>query len=280
MKTPNGISLAFCPTGEGGKVDNSCSPANKGEGEETTASPEVVQAFDTGYGNVTPYKKSLMQQRVDAIAKKDVYIALDQSALNKVLKDGEFKTAHVTGESNGYFDRARRERFESAFFGENPVYGYLANPDGSASEASKRYAMNSEPYIDDDVGHYGSVRVKLKDSKRKDTTFTDGDSWDFNHNGVEMLGKTGDNAAPLTFLPSFVDKPNWRSTSPNSSEETYKHDRPIFYIEAQVRGGVKVSDIERVVFFRKDPGVGLQAALKKHNIPWRRKNFDYDVGNE
>jgi hypothetical protein len=29
-KIPNGIQLAFCATGKGGKVDNSCSPANKG----------------------------------------------------------------------------------------------------------------------------------------------------------------------------------------------------------------------------------------------------------
>jgi hypothetical protein len=30
---PVGVSLAFCPTGEGNKVDNSCSPANKGKGK-------------------------------------------------------------------------------------------------------------------------------------------------------------------------------------------------------------------------------------------------------
>jgi hypothetical protein len=33
LSFPAGISLAFCPTGEGGKVDNSCSPENKGTGK-------------------------------------------------------------------------------------------------------------------------------------------------------------------------------------------------------------------------------------------------------
>jgi hypothetical protein len=34
---PIGVTLAFCPTGEGGKVNNSCSPANKGTGKSAEA---------------------------------------------------------------------------------------------------------------------------------------------------------------------------------------------------------------------------------------------------
>lgn len=77
-------------------------------------------------------------------------------------------------------------------------------------------------------------------------------------------------------LPSYVDRPSYKAILGGASDEYYKIGKPnsISYFEAQVHGGVKSSDIEKVTFVGKAPGKGLQAALKKNNITWETIQYE------
>lgn len=58
QEVPDGIALAFCPTGEGGKVDNSCSPANKGAAER----------FDNQAGKPGDVKQAALIQHIEQLS--------------------------------------------------------------------------------------------------------------------------------------------------------------------------------------------------------------------
>jgi len=159
-------------------------------------------------------------------------IAMDQGDLEKVLKEGRYKTQFETGTSSGQLDPDLRRRVETQLFGyhpstdptKRPVYGYLAKG-GELNET-----------ILDEVGGYGNVHVVLKPDVNQRTTFT----------GVDSLFPRID-AAPLNAPTKDVIPPgmNWRS-----------------YAEAQIHGGVSVSDI--------DYATGVVSDLKHEELISRR----------
>lgn len=152
-----------------------------------------------------------------------VSVTVPPRILSQILNEGRFKTQFETGKSGGYNLPQARQGEESARF------GYPPNLDPSLRPI---YGMVETEGIKlpHDRGNlqYGSALVILKPEVRERTTFTKGDS----------LGNTSP-SAPLT---------NPRAEPRVAG--TYFEDKSfsLDYAEAQIHGGVKVSDIERVVF--------------------------------
>jgi hypothetical protein len=187
--------------------------------------------------------------------------------LDDILNDGRFKAQFETGSSSGYFDYDARGEIETDIMNNKgfslskaksaTIYGYLAKKENV--------------YDNNNLDHYGDVVVVLKKEARKRTTFVEGDSLDENHNGKYRTS------------PSPIDIPSIYSLKPSRHEtKLNKIENPDFqvggrevspYWEAQIHGGVKVSDIEKVVFTSDSPSDTLKNALKSKKIKWEDMNF-------
>lgn len=204
-------------------------------------------------------KEALAQRAKEAFSGRQVATQLDADALKQILRDGRFKTQFETNTSGGMLQPAERARREEEWFGipvdadprERPIYGFLVT--GGKGK----------------VDNYGDIRVIFKSEVRSRTTGMVGDS-------MEHI---------LTGRPSPIDNPDWQSFTPDAedwdgvlSKLERKYDSPAFnrheYIEAQIHGGVSVSDIAEVILTKATSNdAALIEALRQAGIPWRVGRF-------
>jgi len=176
-----------------------------------------------------------------------------EARLRQAIEDGRLKTQFETGTSSGLLDVEARRRLEDFTFdlppglplSERPVYG-LVSPGGV------RPALESQA-----VHGYGDIQLVLKPSVRERTTVTVGDS----------LAPIGEK--PVITRPAPIDAPDWQAAGPHGRPDlgTTQFERRD-YIEAQVRGGVRMEDIEEIVFARI-PESATISALDSAGIHWR-----------
>ena len=213
--------------------------------------------------NPDKYTKLIDERIGQLVDKSDVYIRIPPKNFQSVLKDGRFKSQFETKQSRGFLSNGFRRNHEKKVMGysgklpdnKRPIYGYLSDdikgPKGG-------------------LGQYGSVRVRLKKGVRSRTTFTVGDSIDdtrqFAAFSPTPLSNPSHLAAGLqsdVTLESF--KGGW-STDP-LMYKTLNKSRTVDFWEAQLHGGVRVEDIEKV-FFGKAPDSITKEFLKKAKIKW------------
>lgn len=182
-----------------------------------------------------------------------ISVTAPQSAVMSILKDGRVKTQFETGKSGGKNVPAIREKWEAVMFG---------YPQGTPPEARPIYGMvetdGVKPSSARGNEQYGTVTMVLKDRVRERTTTTRGDSLFTNSAHVPI----NEAATRLAERPSTRE-----ATKPQ-----------YVYYEAQIHGGVRVADIERVVIDTatyKDyewttvqPSAALLKALDKAGIPY------------
>lgn len=189
-------------------------------------------------------------RRAVAPGKPIVVRRRSESSLRDMLTSGRMKTQFETGMSAGYADKDIRTDFEEMAFGlpqdlpaaQRPVYGYVA-PRGLEGDHGGK------------VDQFGDIRVVLRPDVRSRTTVSAGDSLD--------------RRAELTPMP--IDAPDWHAAQPAAAKYTDLGDQQfqdLTYVEAQIHGGVKTSDIEEVVFARQ-PEPETIAALEGAGIAWR-----------
>ncbi len=164
--------------------------------------------------NVIPNENKLQK----ILTTQPVIINITSEDFAAVGVDGRFKSQFETGDSMGLYDPKVRKKVEASLFGYNttttspekrPIYGSI-DPDGPLNPASSTW-------------RYGDVRVVLKDNVKDRTTFTPTDS---------LTGAT---------VPSPIKNPGRHSISLNM-DDPYAG-----YIETQIHGGVKMSDIAEIV---------------------------------
>lgn len=169
---------------------------------------------------------SNQQKLKEILATQPVTINLTSDDLEKVFQDGRFKSQFETGDSEGAYNPEKRNETEAIVFGystrttspeKRPIYGSI--PEFGAAALARPGETGT--------WLYGDTRVVLKDSVRSRTTFTAGDS----------LG--------MGWNPSSVENPRLNGAS-LTTKKPY-----VGYIEAQIHGGVNVSDIKELVV--KDP---------------------------
>lgn len=178
-----------------------------------------------------------------------VSVRVPLSAFEKILNEGEFKTQHETGTSQGTLDTDFRKAAEKHMFGENelPIYGYVST---------------GKNYLNPSVIHYGDVKIDFKESIKDRTTVTYGDSLQaFDEKKIQV-------GTPIR-------KPGLEGIG-----NMDYGDGPPDYVEAQIHRGAKVSDIAKV-YLDKGKKAKLKNVTKKLDelqIPytWVNKRADYN----
>lgn len=167
-------------------------------------------------------RESVMEQ-VNDIAKENNKVAIRVPAdiVERVLKDGRFKSQFETGSSQGLLNTGARKEFELDAFGvpedvspeDRPIYGYMSNSGGNFNNPSLDY--------------YGGVSFILKDEVRDRTTVTFGDSLDTRLPGSKL---------------DDIKLESVQITEPGLiTKESFS------YVEAQIHGKVSKEDVEEVV---------------------------------
>lgn len=170
-----------------------------------------------------------------------VNIAVKEDALEAILRDGRIKSQFETGTSGGAVGpTARRFRAEaetamldihpSVAASRRPVYGYATTGDNLYSGG---------------VNQYGRIRIEIHESVRERTTFTIGDSLGAQPKPIRMA-----RAEAVTEQEAFAAQgigPSQSSALRRATvEDSVNFIERRKYFEAQIEGGVSVSEFKAV----------------------------------
>lgn len=213
------------------------------------AEPELYKQVDTKIQRIlvqaavdekmdpTDAGQKLLSMIESTVKSSRVAMRVPPSIVEKILDEG-IKNQHQTGSSQGLFNPKSRKEAEFNMFGllddtpaeDYPVYGYLEQCDPEL----KNYSV---------VG-YGDARITFKDSIKKRTTFTVGDS----------LFQARDRSV----MPAPIEEPHLLTIDGNAEillhvvkGKTPRITNPsnaVGYFEAQIHGKVTVDDIARIDF--------------------------------
>lgn len=182
-----------------------------------------------------------------------------EDTLVRILEEGRFKSQFETGESKGSFDLEFRSKMEQRLFSyseseteddQRPVYGYLRSPEDLKVERGA-------------VAYYGSVEVVFKDSVKDRATWVAGDSFGCQRAAVYPTSVREADIASVVYYKSGWEDPMEGKSLPNGTT----------YAEAQVHGGLKTGDIDKVIFRSADPpGYKVKEALKKYGVKWEHSS--------
>jgi hypothetical protein len=195
-----------------------------------------------------------LHEAIDMVRERDIAIALTDRGMAGMIEDGVYRTLRETGNSGGAADRSLRDTAEAAAHGLGsdtvawPVYGYMA-------------LDSTVP--DPTVRQYGNWAVVLSNEPdvRDRTTFTIGDS-------------LGTGALPL---PLNIDNPlgfpepaaQWLVTGEGEAgmlADIVNEEQPtrdMQYVEAQIVGGVDLSNVTRILapYPRDDMPAAMRAKM-------------------
>jgi hypothetical protein len=230
------------------------------------ADPNDEYAKDSGYV-ATAMEKNLKyaeEQAMEIIKTGTVTMAATEGAFESILADGRYKNQFETGTSGGALDTGIRKVGEGLAtavpagtkLAERPVYGYLTNNETVHSYQSINDAQsvvagpNRENWLganllgtelswqritsinNDQVDQYGEIRFTLKPEVRSRTTATIGDSL-----------RTGNMADAVNNpKPDLINMGLYNEGAVHHLSGSPSAD----YVEAQIHGGVKVSDISHI----------------------------------
>lgn len=214
-------------------------------------------ATSVGYDDVEKFVDDVVEAWRGWLSEAKVAIRVPSTKLNNVLSSGRFKSQFETRTSKGLYDPEKRAGAESQMFGYandlapevRPIYGFM--DDG----------------IDGLEKQYGDIKIIFKDEVRARTTFTVGDSLD-NFKWGDLAVSPVDNPLPAS-LP--VTDFAWSGDTTRLGRLFDPSlDRGGMYTEAQIHGGVGVTDIDTVIFGAEPDAryLALQAKLDKLGIRW------------
>lgn len=183
----------------------------------------IVWLADTQKASVAEVEAKLMTTLKGHVERKPVSIRVTGTAATLIQKTGRFLTQFESGTSSGSFDVNARAEAEDIGLGVpkdidvamRPVYGYYDTPGHKADQ-------------------YGPIEYKLKPEIAERTTVTVGDSLGPFTN-LMMVG------VPATQLSKTA------FTLSNEAKAMYLTGNPARYIEAQIHGGVQLSDVAEIV---------------------------------
>ena len=174
--------------------------------------------------------------------KNPVSIMTEEEVLESILDDGKVKSVfEIDEDMKGKQYLEYRSAYEKVAF----EYGIDTPPELRPVSGIVFPSEMNDKLIDTFGTNYGSVQLVLKDDVKSRTTVTIGDSLDTFQRPTPIGGKV-----PRTFdlatTAQFSDKVRSKAGENYLTSESFwalGHQ----YVEAQVHGGVKLSDIEKVV---------------------------------
>jgi hypothetical protein len=219
------------------------------------------------------------EQVTSAMKNGDVTVAMSEYVLNSFLGEGRYKNQFETRTSGGKLDVGVRKVGEGLATGtpagtklaDRPVYGYLTDNETVHTYQSKKDAVNAlegewtdkhsldrkldweniKSVNSDKVDQYGDIRVILKPDVRSRTTVTIGDSL---RTGV-MADAMSNPKPDLTNMGLYkAGAASHMSGNPTAG-----------YLEAQIHGGVKASDIA-VIYAPRDRVDSIELTLSMRGI--------------
>ncbi|WNM68298.1 capsid maturation protease and ADP-ribosyltransferase [Mycobacterium phage Tierra] len=199
----------------------------------------------------------------------DASLVVRTDRLAEVLAGGRFKSQHETGTGAGGQNIEARADLEAAWFGEPGV-----------EDEPPIYGAYEVAGVDDGgaITGYGKQAVYLKPTVRERTTVTLGDSMD-QQRYVFPGGSGGPDdglfaANAVRYLPGeLTGDRDADATQVVAAIRRYLGDGD--YLEAQIHGGVTVSDIEHVVF-DEAPSPEETQKLDALGITWRDASTNVD----
>lgn len=201
---------------------------------------------------------------------KQLAINVSSYDLPAIIASGRLlsqRDASIDGSAADYAPEYR-ENLELTWFGDHtepPIYGYLRDPRGALSGADE----------------WGDVALIMDDDLRDlRTTVTVGDSLGLEHRAFPgPLHDPGSYTADPVLASRFDSADSYaayldQGTDAVDGEGFYRES----YLEAQIHGGVHVSDIQEFVF-TYEPGERMQTFLADNRLPWSVRDDDFTGEN-
>ena len=232
--------------------------------------PTVTTLQEAGYRNFEEYQKASAQAIKDFVARGDIALSIQTPAQNllHILDSGEIQNGYVSGKSDRPYAAKLGTKGDLRMKMENEAFGLTKQ-----SPLSERpvYGFVDQKGLKDDPMMYGNAKIVLNPDVKERTTVTLGDSLDTSLSGWKA--KFASTTAPL-----LASDPNPKDIFyPASSEmavpKLLANPEQLSgsiggYVEAQIHGGLKTSDIARVDFY-STPTPMLEMVLRDKGIPYR-----------
>ena len=213
-----------------------------------------------------------------SVAKAGVFVAAPPDVVDKVLREGRYKSQFETNASyGGDVQIEARRGAEAGILGvptstkdkDRPVYGYASDrPPNNVGKESVAYDIATASNHIASRG-YGSVILEMKDSVKDRSTITFGDS--LNHSDSQISSPMRNPSyRSLDFVDGSHIVPNvvkHKSVDGQAISEKGEW-RTGDYTEVQIHNGLPVTDVAKA-WFRKEPSVETQGLLKARGIPWQ-----------
>lgn len=197
--------------------------------DDLDAAPE----YDSDRATTEKYAKQTALAIADIAEENPVVIRVGFLDIDSILADGRLKTQHETYDSSGVFDPELRNTVETEVMGISdedrsyPVYGYVD--------------FGNPPRI----GDFGQIKLVLKDEVKDRTTITVGDSLvEYTNSTIFAVPLRKANQTPAYLGYKLFAAHKWLQTSAADPGALYTGN--LFYIEAQVHGGVSLDDVAYV----------------------------------
>jgi hypothetical protein len=212
--------------------------------------------FEENYKEYFTNSKQTLASTQNLLGKAIPTVAIDQANFIQAIEDGRLKSQYETKTSSGLLSTSTRKTVEAGYMGvgvdtkpiNRPIYGYLTTQDSGTSPFTSGYNSDRWNLDNHGVNQYGNVRLQLKESARANTTYTMVDSLDGYAIGQPLTAPA--TKARLVAGGFYTDV---TTSHGGMFRETYT--------EAQIHGGVKMSDIARIgITGNADPGV-IKTAL-------------------
>jgi hypothetical protein len=196
-------------------------------------SQKMPEEFGMDYGSLD---KSINKY----LDENPVSVMMEEEVIDSILDDGEIKS--IFGLSEG---AKGREYVEHRLVYERAAFGYDQNtPIGVRPVSGTVFpkSSNNQAVVGFGTG-YGSTQIVLNDDVKSRTTFTIGDSLDKFQRPTKYGGKV-----PRTLDLGRVAQSNSNANKKGINIFEEKGFNSFDYIETQVHGGIKLSDINKIVF--------------------------------
>lgn len=216
----------------------------------------MLERLASFHGVTVPqFKREIVRSLKGLIKGTTISTRVPHEVLPAILRSGRLKSQFETNSSMGMLDPSIRARWEKWAWGipydadpaqHRPIYGYLHPSEGDNPDSL--------------AANYGKVRLQMKPHMIPRTSFTWGDSLD---SGAVPAPITTPTHYTINYLNEFLPLP-FHVSNINDMWE---------YVEAQMHGGVNVSDIDHVEL-TEEPDAEVLELLRQHDLPWKVRGED------
>ena len=184
--------------------------------------------------------KVLDKMTSDFVKANPVSVFVDEEVVENILDDGKVKNIFELEDlPKGEEYNEHRIVYENVAFGYDQTFPIENRP---ISGTVLPEANNKEAFYS--FGEqYGSAQIVLKDNVKSRSTFTIGDSLDMVQRPTKLGGEFPRTSGTAWYAQA-AGKYNSRSQVMYDDVDWWKYN----YIESQVHGGIKLDDIEKIIF--------------------------------